>query len=154
MTENTASTASTPLSPEELLAIYDVPGASAAEFLCDRHDPDAVAFTVIDPDLSGRDITYGELRTESEKVAAALRDNGVRVEADTRNETLSYRVRNAQKQKVPLMLVLGAREAEEGTISVRRRGERTLTTLQLDEFVQLVGNAVRSRSDFPAIGTK
>ncbi|MCT2061432.1 AMP-binding protein [Dietzia cinnamea] len=77
MTENTASTASTPLSPEDLLAIYDVPGASAAEFLCDRHDPDAVAFTVIDPDLSGRDITYGELRTESEKVAAALAALGV-----------------------------------------------------------------------------
>ncbi|MBS7548975.1 AMP-binding protein [Dietzia massiliensis] len=77
MTENTASTASTPLSPEELLAIYDVPGASAAEFLCDRHDPDAVAFTVIDADLSGRDITYAELRTESEKVAAALAALGV-----------------------------------------------------------------------------
>ncbi|KZO60105.1 MULTISPECIES: AMP-binding protein [Dietzia] len=77
MTENTASTASTPLTPEELLAIYDVPGASAAEFLCDRHDPDAVAFTVIEPDLSGRDITYSELRTESEKVAAALAALGV-----------------------------------------------------------------------------
>ena len=77
MTENTASTASTPLSPEDLLAIYDVPGASAAEFLCDRHDPDAVAFTVIEPDLSGRDITYSELRTESEKVAAALAALGV-----------------------------------------------------------------------------
>ncbi|GAA3514933.1 acyl-CoA synthetase [Dietzia aurantiaca] len=74
MTQNTAST---PLSPEQLLAIYDVPGASAAEFLCDRHDPEAVAFTVIDADLSGRDITYGELRTESEKVAAALADLGV-----------------------------------------------------------------------------
>src|SRR5699024_5086172 len=69
MTQNTAST---PLSPEQLLEIYDVPGASAAEFLCDRHDPAAVAFTIIDADLSGRDITYGELRTESEKVAAAL----------------------------------------------------------------------------------
>ena len=77
MTEKTASTASTPLTPEELLAIYDVPGASAAEFLCDRHDPDAVAFTVIEPDLSGRDITYSELRTESEKVAAALAALGV-----------------------------------------------------------------------------
>lgn len=74
MTQNTAST---PLSPEQLLAIYDVPGASAAEFLCDRHDPAAVAFTVIGADLSGRDITYGELRTESEKVAAALADLGV-----------------------------------------------------------------------------
>ncbi|MDN4507230.1 AMP-binding protein [Dietzia maris] len=74
MTENTAST---PLSPEQLLEIYDVPGASAAEFLCDRHAPEAVAFTVIDADLSGRDITYGELRTESEKVAAALAELGV-----------------------------------------------------------------------------
>ena len=74
MTQNTAST---PLSPEQLLAIYDVPGASAAEFLCDRHDPSAVAFTVIDADLSGRDITYGELKTESEKVAAALAELGV-----------------------------------------------------------------------------
>ncbi|MGN0101404.1 MAG: AMP-binding protein [Dietzia sp.] len=72
-----SSTTSTPLSPEELLAIYDVPGASAAEFLCDRHDPAAVAFTVIDADLSGRDITYSELRTESEKVAAALAELGV-----------------------------------------------------------------------------
>ena len=74
MTQNTAST---PLSPEQLLAIYDIPGASAAEFLCDRHDPDAVAFTIIDADLSGRDITYGELKTESEKVAAALAELGV-----------------------------------------------------------------------------
>ncbi|WP_010540313.1 AMP-binding protein [Dietzia alimentaria] len=74
MTQNTAST---PLSPEQLLAVYDVPGASAAEFLCDRHDPSAVAFTVIDADLSGRDITYGELKTESEKVAAALAELGV-----------------------------------------------------------------------------
>lgn len=74
MTQNTSST---PLSPEQLLAIYDVPGASAAEFLCDRHAAEAVAFTVINADLSSRDITYGELRTESEKVASALAALGV-----------------------------------------------------------------------------
>lgn len=72
-----SNTATTPLTPEQLLEIYDVPHASAAEFLCDRHDPDAVAFTIIDADLSGRDITYGELRLESEKVAAALAELGV-----------------------------------------------------------------------------
>ena len=76
MNDNTAP-AGTPLSPEQLLEIYDVPGASAAEFLCDRHDPSAVAFTVIDPDLSGRDITYGELTRRSEQVAAALAALGV-----------------------------------------------------------------------------
>ncbi len=73
----TATSTPAPQTPEQLLAIYDVPDASAAEFLCDRHDPDAVAFTIIDADLSGRDITYGELRTESEKVAAALAELGV-----------------------------------------------------------------------------
>ena len=78
MTDVTSAAATgAPMTPEQLLAMYDIPEASAAEFLCDRHDPEAVAFTVIDPDLSGRDITYGELRTESEKVAAALAELGV-----------------------------------------------------------------------------
>jgi len=67
----------TPLEPPTLLDLYDRPDACAAEFLCDRHDPEAVAFTVIDPDLASRDITYGELRTESERVAAALERLGV-----------------------------------------------------------------------------
>lgn len=75
MSENIATTE--PLSPEQLLAIYDVPGASAAEFLNDRHDQSAVAFTIIDADLSSRDITYGELRTRSEQVASALAGLGV-----------------------------------------------------------------------------
>ena len=73
----TSATPTEPLTPDQLLAIYDVPDASAAEFLCDRHDPDAVAFTIIDADLSGRDITYGELRTRSEQVASALAALGV-----------------------------------------------------------------------------
>lgn len=73
----TSATPTEPLTPDQLLAVYDVPDASAAEFLCDRHDPDAVAFTIIDADLSGRDITYGELRTRSEQVASALAALGV-----------------------------------------------------------------------------
>ena len=77
--ETTAAGASTgaPTTPETLLATYDVPDACAAEFLNDRHDPESVAFTVIDPDLSARDITHGELRVESERVAAALARLGV-----------------------------------------------------------------------------
>lgn len=87
----------------------------------------------------------------AEKVATALRAAGVRVEVDSRNETLGSRVRVAQQQKVPLMLVLGARETEEGTISVRRRGDRTLSSMQLEEFVELVSSAVRDRvDDLPA----
>ncbi len=60
-----------------LLATYTGTDVSAAHLLCDRHDPDAVAFTVIDADLGAVDLTFGELRTRSEQGAAALAELGV-----------------------------------------------------------------------------
>ena len=61
----------------ELLGRYDTADACAAELLCDRHPADAVAFTVVEADLTSHDLTYGELRAESTKFAAALADLGV-----------------------------------------------------------------------------
>ncbi|WP_280235406.1 AMP-binding protein [Nocardia cyriacigeorgica] len=61
----------------ELLECYDRADANAAELLCDRHPADAVAFTVIDSELSSTDLTYGELRVKSERFAAALAGLGV-----------------------------------------------------------------------------
>ena len=61
----------------ELLASCDAPDANAAELLCDRHPADAVAFTVVEADLSAHDLTYGHLRRESARFAAALADLGV-----------------------------------------------------------------------------
>ena len=56
---------------------YVASDACAAELLCDGHDPDAVAFSIIEADLSSEDITYGQLRERSERGAAALADLGV-----------------------------------------------------------------------------
>ncbi|MBF6141918.1 AMP-binding protein [Nocardia farcinica] len=61
----------------EFLDTYDGPDACAAELLCDRHPADAVAFTVIESDLSSTDLTYGELRERSARFAAALAGLGV-----------------------------------------------------------------------------
>jgi acetyl-CoA synthetase len=61
----------------ELLAEYGAADVCAAELLCDRHPAEAVAFTVVEADLSARDLTYGELRRESARFAAALADLGV-----------------------------------------------------------------------------
>lgn len=61
----------------DVIAMYHADDACAAKLLCDDHDPDAVAFTVIDADLSSVDITYGELRRRSEQGAAALAALGV-----------------------------------------------------------------------------
>lgn len=68
-------------SVDQLLAEYDSPDACVAELLCDRHDPEATAFTVVSEDEDGAlrtsALTYGELKAHSEKVAAALADLGV-----------------------------------------------------------------------------
>ena len=67
--------------PEErvdrLLDMLGAENARPAQLLCDRHPADAVAFTVVEADLSGRDLTYGRLRARSEQAAAALASLGV-----------------------------------------------------------------------------
>lgn len=62
---------------QDLLARFGDPRASAAELLCDRHDPCALAYRLIGDDLSARDLTYGELRAQSEKLAAGFAGAGV-----------------------------------------------------------------------------
>lgn len=62
---------------EDLLALYGADDACAAALLCDRHDPGARSHRIIAPDLSTQDLSYGELRRESEKFAAALRSLGI-----------------------------------------------------------------------------
>jgi threonyl-tRNA synthetase len=81
-----------------------------------------------------------------EKVRAGLAQAGVRVELDARNEKLGYKIREAQMQKVPFMLVVGAREEEQGTVSVRRRAGEDLGALSLDDFLARVRGLVAERS--------
>ena len=61
----------------DLLSAYSPSDACAAELLCDRHPADAVAFTLVEPDLTGTDITYGQLKERSERVARGLAELGV-----------------------------------------------------------------------------
>jgi len=69
------------------------------------------------------------------EVAAELTARGLRVEADTRNEKISYKVREHSLAKVPVILAIGQREVEERTVSLRRLGETASETLPLDEAV-------------------
>ncbi|HOW99460.1 MAG TPA: His/Gly/Thr/Pro-type tRNA ligase C-terminal domain-containing protein, partial [Deltaproteobacteria bacterium] len=73
-------------------------------------------------------------------VTAKLRASDVRVEFDSRNEKIGFKIREARLQKVPYMLVIGDREKEEGTVTVRDRGgeQKAMTT---DEFIQMVKSA-------------
>jgi threonyl-tRNA synthetase len=80
------------------------------------------------------------------RVRSALAAQGLRVELDDRNEKLGYRIREAQLQKVPYMLVVGAREEEDGTVSVRRRTGDDLGALALDAFAARASELAASRS--------
>ena len=69
------------------------------------------------------------------EVAARLEGAGLRVDADLRNEKIGYKVREHSAAKIPLILAIGGREAEKGTVSLRRLGSREQEILALDEAV-------------------
>ena len=84
----------------------------------------------------------------NEKAAAAaarLKEAGLRVETDDRNEKLGARIRKAELQKVPAMLVIGEREAASGTVSVRLRHGGDAGTLPVDDFLALARAAIAER---------
>ena len=64
-----------------------------------------------------------------------LFDAGMRVEIDERSEKIGYKIREAQLQKIPYMLIIGDKEAESGTVSVRRRGEGDLGAVKTEAFL-------------------
>ena len=72
----------------------------------------------------------------AQSVADELAKLGVRVETDKRNEKVGYKIREAQLEKVPYMLIVGDKEAEEKTVSVRDRGEGDLGSMDLDTFLK------------------
>jgi len=90
-----------------------------------------------------------EYRAYAEQVTKRLHDAGVRVHLDARSETLKYRVAEGARMKVPYMLVVGRREAEQGTVAVNVRGagkEQKPNAVPLDEFVTRVLEENRTRS--------
>jgi threonyl-tRNA synthetase len=94
----------------------------------------AVLMTVTD-----RQIPYAEA------VHRQLIQKGVRIEKDFRNEKLGFKIREAQLQKIPYMLVAGDREVREGTISPRKRSGETLKSMTAEDFVREI------ESEYPSL---
>ena len=81
-----------------------------------------------------------------EKIRDLLLDNNVRVELDTRNEKLGYRLREAQTRKIPYTIILGDQEKENQTVSYRLFGQKDTTTVSQEEFVELINHEIQSKS--------
>ncbi|ANC86028.1 threonine--tRNA ligase [Sphingomonas sp. NIC1] len=74
----------------------------------------------------------------AEEVAARLRKAGLRVETDLRNEKINYKVREHSVAKVPVLLVVGKREAEEGKVAIRRLGSQAQQIVTIDEALAML----------------
>lgn len=79
------------------------------------------------------------------EVKKRLEDNGLRVEVDDRSEKLGYKLREAQLQKIPYMLVVGDKEVDDVTVSVRKRGKGDQGSMSLDEYLEVALEEVASK---------
>ncbi|MDU1322928.1 MAG: threonine--tRNA ligase [Clostridium botulinum] len=81
------------------------------------------------------------------KVEETLKENNIRVEIDTRNEKIGYKIREAQLQKVPYMLILGDKEVEAGKVAVRSRKDGDLGAISLEEFIEKIKNEIKDKAN-------
>ena len=77
-----------------------------------------------------------------------MKSLGIRVEVDDRNEKIGYKIREAQMEKVPYMLVVGANEEEAGQVSVRRRDKGDTGAVSADEFIATVLEDIAKKTVF------
>jgi len=81
----------------------------------------------------------------AQSVADQLKEAGFRVETDFRSEKIGFKIREAQMQKIPYMLVLGDKEAESNMITVRKRGEGDIGAMAFDEFLEKITTELNDR---------
>ena len=90
--------------------------------------------------ISDKFMDYGK------DVLAALKEAGIRAEIDTRAEKIGYKIREAQMDKIPYMLIVGAKEAEEKEVSVRSRKDGDVGSRKLDDFIRDIKEEIRIRA--------
>ena len=81
----------------------------------------------------------------AQKVADKLLENNIRIEIDSRNEKIGYKIRESQMQKIPYTLVVGEKEQNSNTISVRKYGEGDKGSMNLNDFILQINNLISDK---------
>jgi threonyl-tRNA synthetase len=82
----------------------------------------------------------------AQKLKEKMMDAGIRVEIDLRNEKIGYKIREAQLEKIPYMLVIGDKEMENGMVAVRSRKEGDLGVMEADVFMEKILNEIKTHA--------
>ena len=80
----------------------------------------------------------------AKKVREQLIDKGIRSELDLRNEKIGFKIREAELQKIPFMIIVGDKEVEQGKISVREKGKGDLGQMSIEEFLEIISNRLHN----------
>lgn len=81
----------------------------------------------------------------AKEIEQKLLDNGIRAELDNRNEKIGYKIREAQLQKIPYMIIVGDNEVETKTISIRGRGNENVSGLSIDAFIERMNEEIKTK---------
>ena len=81
-----------------------------------------------------------------QKIEKSLRKDGFRVESDLRNEKITYKIRDHSMQRVPYLLIVGDKEMENNTVSVRARGSQDLGEMSLNKFIHRISKEIVSKN--------
>lgn len=99
--------------------------------------------------VQARLLPVGEAQLDFTKdVVAKLRSLGIRAEVDTSGDRLGKLIRNAEKDKIPVMAVVGAKEVETNSLSIRTRASGELGAIPVDEVVQKMKDAIANYENF------
>jgi threonyl-tRNA synthetase len=82
----------------------------------------------------------------AKEVEQKLKEAGIRVEVDERNERMNKKIRDAELQKIPYMLVVGDKEWQTGTVSVRTKKKGNVGVFTVDEFIEKAKNLIKQKS--------
>ena len=89
--------------------------------------------------MSAEQVRVMNISSDSEEYAVKINEelekSGIRSKLDIRNEKIGYKIREASNYKVPYMIIVGSGEQQNGTISIRGRGNENLSNIKLEDFV-------------------
>lgn len=84
-----------------------------------------------------------EINDYAKKIYEILREKEIRVEVDLNSERISYKIRNAEKEKVPYMLIVGKKEKKENKVSVRKHGDGEKGVMEISEFIKIFEEEIK-----------
>ena len=82
----------------------------------------------------------------SKKIFQELKNSSVRVEIDFRNETLGAKIRDAQNEKVPYMIIVGQKEIDTNTLTLRKNNSKEMETFSLNQFLEFINDKIKNKS--------